>query len=934
MGPGWHSPVVVGRDEELAVLRRAVIRARQGSGGMVLVTGEAGIGKSRLLEEASGYARTLGMAVLAGRAVEGGGPYRPVAEAFSARLRDAAVPVPDELRPFRPALARLLPGWLPGEPVTGVDPVVVLGEGVLRLLRIVAGQEGAIVVLEDLHWADRDTFTLLDYLSAPLAEIPVALLASARSDEDQPELLRRLAWRTSLRRVPLTRLDPEGVRQVATACAGAPLPVPVVDFLIGAAEGLPFLVEELLSSLAESGAVADGAGQAGPGTLAVEVPRTLAELVHRRLARLTRQSLQVVEAAAVIGRSIDWGLLGPVTGLDEHVVVAALRAAVAAYLMEPEHDRFVWRHALMREAVLGRLLPPERAGLARRAAEVLHMADKELAGPDAVLIAELYAQGGEGRLAAQVLVRSAHRAIAAGAPHSAAELLDRAAELGGGTIAAVERARMLTFTGQAAQALDVAAPALLGARGEERFELLLSLARAAVATGRWAEAEDYLRRTGRTGDPRVDAIAADAAYGAGRVGQAAALARAAAAAARDDRLAEAACEALEVVARCAGPADVRAAAEAFRRAADLAEEHGLVPWRIRALLGLGVVELQSGKTTVLEQVRDLALDAGMLAEVAGTDLLLADARACADGPVAALDRAERSAALARQVRLEQTAAMAAAQCAEAHAVAGRHDNMRAMLSLVSGVNVAPDVAAAASSALALAAIGDRDLPRARDLLDDAVEQMRGHASAAPLRSWGLWALIRTVLGDRDGTARDLLRHSPVVARNVNRGALQYADAVAAGRGGDEATALSLLRSADELLTREHWWRRLLRLHVFEAAIAGGWGEPVQELRHDLAGFEAAGDHRLARICRDLLRHAGAPVPRRGRGDSAVPPSLRSVGVTSREMDVLSLIAQGLTNPQIAERLFLSPRTVETHVAHLLAKTGAPDRSGLTRHLTG
>jgi len=778
MGPGWHSPVMVGRDEELDVLRQAVIRARQGSGGMVLVTGEAGIGKSRLLEEASGYARTLGMAVLAGRAVEGGGPYRPVAEALSARLRDAAVPVPDELRPFRPALARLLPGWLPDEPVTGVDPVVVLGEGVLRLLRIVAGQEGAIVVLEDLHWADRDTFTLLDYLSSPLAEVPVALLASARSDEEQPELMRRLAWRTGLLRVPLTRLDPEGVRRVATAYAGAPLPVPVVDFLIGAAEGLPFLVEELLSSLAESGAVADGAvadnaGQARRGTLAVEVPRTLAELVHRRLARLAPEPRQVVEAAAVIGRSVDWGLLGPVTGLDEHVVVAALRAAVAAYLMEPEHDRFVWRHALMREAVLARLLPPERAVLARRAAEVLHLADNELTSPDAVLIAELYAQGGDGRLAAQVLVRSARHAIAAGAPHSAAELLDRAAELGGGTIAAVERARMLTFTGQAAQALDVAAPALLGARGEERFELLLSLARAAVATGRWTEAEDYLRRTGRAGDPRVDAIAADAAFGAGRVDQAAALAQAAAAAARENRLAEAGCEALAVVARCAGLPDARAAAEAFRQAADLAEEHSLVPWRIRALLGLGTIELQSGKTTVLEQVRDLALDAGMLAEVAATDLLLADACACTDGPVAALERSERSAALARQVRLEQTAAMAAAQCAEAHAVAGRHDDMRAMLSLASGTNVAPDVAAAASSALALAAIGDRDLPRARSLLDDSVEKMRGHASAAPLRSWGLWALIRTVLGDRDGTARDLLRHSPVVARNVNGGALQY-----------------------------------------------------------------------------------------------------------------------------------------------------------------
>ena len=901
---------------------------------MVLVTGEAGIGKSRLLEEASGYARILGMAVLAGRAVEGGGPYRPVAEAFSARLRDTAVPASDELRPFRPALARLLPGWLPDEPVTGVDPVVVLGEGVLRLLSVVAGQEGAVVVLEDLHWADRDTFTLLDYLSSPLTGIPVALLASARSDENQPELLRRLASRTGLRRVPLTRLDPQDVIRVATACAGAPLPVQVAEFLVGAAEGLPFLVEELLSSLVESGAVADGAKGVGRGTLAVEVPRTLAELVHRRLERLPRQPRQVVEVAAVIGRSVDWSLLGPITGLDEHVVAAALRAAVSAYLMEPDRDRFVWRHALMREAVLAQLLPPERAALARRAADVLHTADRELTGPDAVLIAELYAQGGEGRLAAQMLVRSAHRAIAAGAPQSAAELLDRAAGLGAGTIAAMERARMLTFTGQAAQALDVVPRALFGARGEERFELLLSLARAAVTAGRWAEAEDYLRRTGRAGDPRVDAIAADAAYGDGRVDQAAAIAQAAAAAARENRLAEAGCEALEVVARCARLTDMQAAGEAFRLASDLAEQYGLVPWHIRALLGLGTVELHSGGTAVLEQVRDLALDAGMLAEVAATDLLLADARACVDGPVAALDRSERSAALARQVRLQQTAAMAAAQCAEAYAVAGRREDMRAMLTAASAADVAPDVAAAASSALALAAILDRDLPRARDLLDDAVEQMRGHASAAPLRTWGLWALIRTVLGDRDGSARDLLRHSPAVARSVNGGALRYADAVAAGHGGAEATAVGLLRSADELLVREHWWRRLLRLHVFEAAITDGWGRPVEELRRDLAGFDAAGDHRLARICRDLLRHAGAPVPRRGRGDSAVPSSLRAAGVTSREMDVLSLIAQGLTNAQIAERLFLSPRTVETHVTHLLAKTGASDRVGLTRRLTG
>jgi DNA-binding CsgD family transcriptional regulator len=201
-----------------------------------------------------------------------------------------------------------------------------------------------------------------------------------------------------------------------------------------------------------------------------------------------------------------------------------------------------------------------------------------------------------------------------------------------------------------------------------------------------------------------------------------------------------------------------------------------------------------------------------------------------------------------------------------------------------------------------------------------------------LRHWGLWVVVRAVLDDRSAVARDELRRSWVLVRDVNRGALHYADAVAAGRDGDAASAAALLSAGDALLAWASWWRRLLRLHVMQAALADGWGDPVAELRRDLPEFDAAGDHRLARTCRDLLRRAGARVPRRGRGDSAVPPHLRAAGVTSREMDVLGLVAQGLGNAQIAERLFLSPRTVETHVANLLAKTGAAGRADLGEHL--
>jgi DNA-binding CsgD family transcriptional regulator len=206
--------------------------------------------------------------------------------------------------------------------------------------------------------------------------------------------------------------------------------------------------------------------------------------------------------------------------------------------------------------------------------------------------------------------------------------------------------------------------------------------------------------------------------------------------------------------------------------------------------------------------------------------------------------------------------------------------------------------------------------------------LRGHDTAAPVHMWGLWALLRTLLSDRDAEAREELRAMrPAVFRAVNLGGLRYADAVAAGRRGEDA--VSLLALGDQTLAEYHWWRRLLRLFTLEAAIADCWGDPVPALRGDLEVFERTGETHLTRICHDLLRRAGAPT-RRGRGASQVPVELRALGVTSREMDVLRLIADGLTNREIADRLFLSPRTVETHVANLLAKAGARNRADLRR----
>ena len=122
--------------------------------------------------------------------------------------------------------------------------------------------------------------------------------------------------------------------------------------------------------------------------------------------------------------------------------------------------------------------------------------------------------------------------------------------------------------------------------------------------------------------------------------------------------------------------------------------------------------------------------------------------------------------------------------------------------------------------------------------------------------------------------------------------------------------------------------RSLVLLVAGAAIRDGWGDPVRWLRESEAWFAALGHDRLVRRARTLLGEAGAPVPRRGRGDSEVPESLRALGVTSREVDVLKLVVAGCSTKEVAAALYLSPKTVERHLTSLFARTGVTNRKEL------
>ena len=185
--PVTRSPVLVGRAAELAMARGLVDRGlAAGRGAVLLVAGEAGIGKTRLLDEVAARAADGGLTVLSGRAVQGGGTFRAVAGAVLV-LDDPAHAAHPSLRGYRTALGRLLPSW--AEPDTGAslgldaDPVVVLAEGLLRLLRLARGRfAGCVLRLEDVHWADDDTLALVEQLGqAPSPRhLPRRLLGAGR----------------------------------------------------------------------------------------------------------------------------------------------------------------------------------------------------------------------------------------------------------------------------------------------------------------------------------------------------------------------------------------------------------------------------------------------------------------------------------------------------------------------------------------------------------------------------------------------------------------------------------------------------------------------------------------------------------------------------------------------------------------------------------
>ncbi len=960
--------LLVGRDAELETLSATLDHAGHDT-GLVFLAGEPGVGKSRLAREVGVHAEARGFTVARGRAVQASNPVplRPIIEALAGIARTTSIPDVPGMSGYRPALAAIVPTWSePGRCPAEFSPLI-LGEALLRLLTSLDGK-GALLVLEDLHFADPETLAIVEYFADNLAGQPVVCLGTLRDTTPSPamDIVRSLHARRAAEVITVPRLPEPAVLQMATAClGGGEVSDQAVRQLLANCDGLPFAVEELLASAVASGELVGGPdGWQANETVTTPVPTSIAESVRQRLAALGPDSAEVIVAAAVLGRQFDWTLLPGMTGVSEPDVLSALHGACAAQLLEPPcggQALFRFRHCLTRDAIVSSLLPPLRARHAARAAAAIEAAHPDTPGGWCELAAELHEAAGHPARAAALLLEAGRRSLHSGALTSAAASLTRAREVLSRTgpaklpmLADIDETLTLvhTLSGNCDRLMPVA-ERLLGELDQVaatparkalvclRIALALSEAdRADLAVERVAQALELARGAD---DPSLGgwatAVAARCAIDVGDADRALDLASEALASAEASMLkgcsAEAACEALAVIGRRERVRDTAKATAAFERARQISADHGLVVRRIGAMHELGTIEmLEEGGSGVLAEARRLALECGAVSTAAVLDLQLANALSLDADLGSALDAALSSQRSARRLRMRRVEAMAFAAQACILATLGEPD--AAESAAVRAQQIAPGdpsvLITTWGEARVTAGIVGNDVGAALAASRTGIGHGRRDRLTAPSMAWGYWPLLSVVAGADGAGALAEARAAGAEVAFWNRGCMAYADAVLAGRQGQRDLADELAEQGRGHFERcAPWWNHVMHRLVATAALRDGWGQPAAWLRQAIGELDERGLHQAASACRGILRQSGERVPRSGRGSAKVPQQLRRLGVTSREMDVFVMVGQGRSNAEIAARLVISSKTVETHVASLAAKAGLAGRRELVAY---
>lgn len=488
------SPILAGRDDELAVLHRWLTLPGETGTVAMLISGEAGIGKSRLVREARAIASARGRAILQGNcfAQDRATPFAPFVDLL-ARAEPQQLAA-DRFLAVAPQLLKLAPDLAPAFPAVALAPVTESEQELRDLMRAwtawlapsrAAGAGPTLVIVEDLHWCDELSLELLLRLARAAADRPVALLVSYRSDEAGPALDRLLAQLDRERlahELALRPLPPGAIAEMIRAIFNqvAPISEEFVAAMAELTEGNPFFVEEVLQSLVNAGDIFQVDGRWDRKRLPeIQTPRSVQDAVQRRMDRLDPAARRVLDLAATVGRRFSATLLQALAGLDEAVLQPLIAQLVEAQLLVGERgDLLAFRHALTREAIYGALPAHEHKALHHRVAETLERRYGTASGQRA------------GELARHC---------------AAAGLWERALAYG---VAAGDQARVLYAP---REALDHYALALDAVRQLERpapVELLRATAQMHETLGEWdaarANYEQALRASRALGDARAE----------------------------------------------------------------------------------------------------------------------------------------------------------------------------------------------------------------------------------------------------------------------------------------------------------------------------------------------------------------------------------------------------------------------------------------------
>lgn len=926
-----RSPVLVGRDAHVATIRTALAAARKGAGGCLVLLGEAGAGKTRLLGEARAEAERLGMACLDAAPSKLAAP--PAFGVLAAALRSwtRGRETPDAtLVPFGPGLRQVLPEW-PGAPVPpdfSADQLrLLILEGAFRLFLQAAVPDGAVMLLDDLQDADLDSLQFLQHAAASAAGAPVLLVAAVRMPEGRPVAaeVAALEARGHAQVLEVGALEMADVGAAVAWMLDASPPPDLVETISTRTGGVPLLVEEAIDAELASGALRVESGHArwSPGQTA-SVPITTVKLVREKLQHTSQDARRVLAAAAVLER-FDPELLAEVAGVPASRIASCLREGESVGLLgiTPVHVRF--RHALLRDGLVETLLPAERlelhrgavAGLARWPADDPRVLSERAHHLESV---------GEADAAATLLVEAGLHSLAGHAPASAEVALTRAVGLARDPeVLAQARAAMAQALGvlgrwEDALRLDRELLGVLGA-DPERLE---AMARNALSAGLLEDAGaliEQARSAGASPGPFAS-LKATMLLWQGKLVEAIAAADEALSAAERSGDPQLVCRALDVLGRASDALGRRPEAEAFlQRWVAVAEAAGLVSQQAQGLMELGTVEfLAGGPAERLHLARALASRHGLFVTQVLADLSLLWWFGRRGQVGEAIEVGEEAERLCRRFALDvRPHALMALAWARNLAECGAGDPASEEALALEPDNT--DLQILSRWIAGESALRSGDVAGAARLLEQATRLMHREPSAVPPPAPFLWIAALLVAGRADDAAAAMpeAQTSPALARQYVNGLWLAVDE--AMLAGDEAALEATLERYRESATFDVAVAQVVAAQVIGGSSAVGW------LTSALTTFQSHGLHTDAAHARQLLRRMGSPVPRAPR--RASEPVLRDRGVTPAERDVLVLLAQGLTNPQIAEALFVSPRTVQSHVSSLLRKVDVGSRATLT-----